>query len=286
MNKIISLLPASILLTTQANAISLQPGDNALALFNTVGSGSYIMDTGVPADAIANGAGFVLDISPAFAALGGHIESFGLIGRTAGTGPAIFNYSEFIYVTQDAGLIYAQSQPAQPGTNTDLLIWAHNLTNYFENVQSSPGLTQGYSPEGFVGDLDSNALIVVALGVGLLNPVFLSTNSNSSLDGHQLFHQFHNSDPNSIQAQQNVPFRLVGSALTLPPCSDELSELAGSEDCNGSSPYYESTFTLNNNNLILAGTLYTPIPAAAWLFISALAGLSAMKRSRLRTSVL
>lgn len=48
------------------------------------------MDSGVSADAIANGAGFVLDISAAFAELGETIESFGLIGRTAGSGQPIF----------------------------------------------------------------------------------------------------------------------------------------------------------------------------------------------------
>lgn len=229
--KNLSLLSATILLASNAHAIPVIPGGNAVVILNTAGQGSFWVDSGVSADDIAlNGASFNVDVSAASAALGGTIEEFAILGFSSPVptsypfpGGLAFNYDEYVYVDPGAGLVYATSNPSPASSNLQLINQLNDLQQFVENASF------GFNPEGSLGDVDGNANFVFGLGGGLLNTVY---------DLAFLYHQYQNE---------------FGTSTTL----------------HRTHSFYGNV-TLQNNRL----AIMTPIPNAAWLFISALGGLT------------
>lgn len=293
--KPISLLTGSILLTSSAQALQFNPESNAiLILSNTISNfsgsltaGSYYIDTGVTADAIRNGAGFTLDLSGASASLG-RFTQFTLVGLTSSNQAPVFNYDEGVYVSQDAGLIYAQFD-TEPVTNTNLLNARSALMDFFATVpdygfypetsnyhiSDGPFFDSARSVFGTFGSDGSE----VGVGTGLITgfsfhplPFGIGTN---------LYHQSYSLDSETELEQLT---RISNDALLPDGCEfivDDILGISGFgydefdsfEEClRAKSPAFE----IQGDTFILNGAP-VPLPTAAYLFITAI-GLVAITR--------
>lgn len=150
-------LAGSILIVANANALVL--GDSVIAVFNTMGNGSYYQVLGSTSDLLA-GIGFQQDVSAAQAVLGGTIEEFALIALAPDDGSIFspfpghlgtYNYDEMIYVDNNGGLITTSNvDAANASSNTDAIQFIEQLTAFLQNA------SLGYNPDGSLGDFDSN----------------------------------------------------------------------------------------------------------------------------------
>lgn len=235
--KRLSTLAGTIFIATSSDAAILwssgfnQLGaSDTLAVFNTTGAGSYYQFvSGSNGDSLASGNGFFsIDVSAASAALGG-IESFALLAVKSEVAPpcpvgvhwtpGCYNYSEYIYVSQGGGLVFA-GNPITPTSNALAKIQIYQIQNFLNNANI------GLNSEGSLGDFDRNASVSSLLNF-----------ANTGL---------------AINAQQG------GFAN-------------------------ETNLQLLPGQVFIAGDTFNynvPVPAAAWLFGSALIGLSALRRRR------
>ena len=163
--KQLGLLAGSVMVAATSNAAITLDG-NTLAVFNTVGAGSYYqLVAGSTGDLLASGTGYSVDISAAASALGGTIDSFALFAinsseltTTAGTAPG-YNYTEFLYVSEGGGLVYA----GDTATSTTNLA-AGNAISTINAILSNANL--GFNGEGTLGDFDYFAQVAFYLNSG------------------------------------------------------------------------------------------------------------------------
>ena len=163
--KQLGLLAGSVMVAATSNAAITLDG-NTLAVFNTVGAGSYYqLVAGSTGDLLASGTGYSVDISAAASALGGTIDSFALFAinsseltTTAGTAPG-YNYTEFLYVSEGGGLVYA----GDIATSTTNLA-AGNAISTINAILSNANL--GFNGEGTLGDFDYFAQVAFYLNSG------------------------------------------------------------------------------------------------------------------------
>ncbi len=272
LKKTFTTLASSILLASNTQAIPFQPGDNMVVGFNTFGMGSFLYDTGVSADDFVTGTGFSLDISAAFSALGGSIESFMILGRTTPYATTVYNYDEYAYVDPGAGLVYAQTVPEPLRTNSQLQFATFNTAATIANASF------GWNGEGTFGDLDNRAPIVFGLGNGFLNSFsdLLGSRPNT-----RHFHQYQTTGVSTAQNEQTVFTPSVvdelwcteGEGATFYESVDECLVFVTAS--------YNHHISLSNNILTVQGfqgAAVIPIPGAAWLFLSACSSLIMIKR--------
>lgn len=279
MKKKISLLCASIITASNTNALVINPGDNVLLVFYTSGVGNYIIDTGVSADQIIDGAGFSINISPAASALGGVAESFALVGLTSQTAPEFYNYSEFVYVYPGAGLLYTNTYtyPATIQSDTDLQDEILALQNQFS------ALNLGFNP---IGSLPPSPTTPFAFGLELLKPLSLLGPDFLSGNNIGLFHQYQSNTPTSGSASDAEKIEILGSspsAIRYAQCTGyELSLYNSVEHCAEFASGYDPKFTLSDDIFTLYGEYSTvnavPIPATNFMFLSALGLARSIKR--------
>jgi hypothetical protein len=233
MKKQLGILAGSVMLASSAQALVTS---NAVAVFNTAGQGSFIIDTGVSADDLASGTGFSIDVSAAIAGLGGSIDSYAVLGLTSATATGLYNYDSGSYVDVGAGVVYASSTggPALSQNNTALTTGL--VATYLGNASF------GANAEGTAGDADGSAAITTGFG-GLLNAAGAVTGifvQDSDFTGAS-------SSPDAV-------------AITSPAAG------AGGVSLEG------ATFSATAPGAVI------PVPAAAWLFGSALVGLGVVRR--------
>ncbi|MDB4090527.1 hypothetical protein N9Z31_03565 [Pseudomonadales bacterium] len=163
--KQLGLLAGSVMVAATSNAAITLDG-NSLAVFSTAGAGSYYqLIGGSTGDLLASGTGYSVDISAAASALGGTIDSFALFAinsseltTTAGTAPG-YNYTEFLYVSEGGGLVYA----GDTATSTTNLA-AGNAISTINAILSNANL--GFNGEGTLGDFDYFAQVAFYLNSG------------------------------------------------------------------------------------------------------------------------
>ena len=231
--KQLGLLAGSVMVAATSNAAITLDG-NSLAVFSTAGAGSYYqLVAGSTGDLLASGTGFSVDISTAATALGGTIDSFALFAinsseltTTAGTAPG-YNYTEFQYVSEGGGLVYA-GDTATSTTNAA----AGTAINQVNAILSNASL--GFNGEGTLGDFDSFAQVAFYLNSGVTSVIFNEQTTTSDATNASV----------------------IG-----------LGEVAGGVALAGAVGF--ETF----------GTA-VPVPAAAWLFGSALLGLGVVRRKK------
>ena len=232
--KQLGLLAGSVMVAATSNAAITVDG-NSLAVFSTAGAGSYYqLVAGSTGDLLASGTGFSVDISAAASALGGTIDSFALFAinsseltTTAGTAPG-YNYTEFQYVSEGGGLVYA----GDTATSTTNLA-AGNAINTVNAILSNANL--GFNGEGTLGDFDSFAQVAFYLNSGVTSVIFNEQTTTSDATNAQLI------------------------TLSSPTSTVDGVGIEGSN---------------------LVATSAVPVPAAAWLFGSALLGLGVVRRKK------
>ena len=167
--KQLGLLAGSVMVASSANA-AIRSDGNSLAVFNTAGAGSYYqLVPGSTGDFIGSRHGFSVDVSAATAALGGTIDSFALFALnspefSAASYPG-YNYTEFLYVSEGGGLVYA----GDTATSTT------NLTAYNQVLSIQFSLSNaslGFNGEGTLGDFYSNAQVAGYLNSGQFSIIF------------------------------------------------------------------------------------------------------------------
>jgi len=215
--------------------------NNVLAVFVGTGDGTYIVDTGVTASDFAGGTGFTLDVSAAVAGLGGAIDSYALFG----------------FVDLDPGTETAYNYDS--GSYVDVgagLVYASSAPSALGQLSltNSVAALQAYLDEANFGlnndgtladadantNIDLNALNVLAGAAGT-RQVWTQVNTFTGANGD-----------------------LQQVTLTTPTSALEDVNLIGSD------------FTAH----ALGGGPVIPVPAAAWLFGSALVGLGVVRRKK------
>ena len=244
--KQLGLLAGSVMIAATSNA-AITLGSNTLAVFNTVGAGSYYQLIGGSASSLIGGAGFSIDITTAASALGGTWDSFALLALKEGQctqtqTPYItpcYNYSEYLYVSEGGGLVYTTESPT-PMTN----VAATNQISYLQSILA--GASLGFNAEGSFGDFDS-----YAYAAGFLHSRGTWPDTSSLfLVGEGWFDD----------ASEYIHYPLFFNQQTLTDSTNLCPLLS------------------TNTSSCLAATPI-PIPAAAWLFGSALAGLLVARRN-------
>ena len=235
--KQLGLLAGSVMIAATSNA-AITLGSNTLAVFNTVGAGSYYqLIGGSSASSLIGGIGFSIDISTAAAALGGTWDSFALLalkeGQCTPTLSPCYNYSEYLYVSEGGGLVYTTESPT-PMTN----VAATNQISYLQSILA--GASLGFNAEGSFGDFDS-----YAYAAGFLHSRGTWPDTSSLfLVGEGWFDD----------ASEYIHYPLFFNQQTLTDSTNLCPLLsANTSSCLAASPI--------------------PIPTTAWLFGSALAGL-------------
>ncbi len=237
MKKQLSILAGSVLLASGAHAATVGVGGNAVAVFDTAGVGTYIIDTGVTADALAAGNGFQIDVSAALAALGS-IDSYAVLGLTTPTATGLYNYDSGSYVDVGAGVVYASSTGGGPAVSqNNTVLQTGGVATYLNNANF------GLNVDGSGGDASGSAAILTGFG-GLLNAA-------GALSG--LFVQ--DSDFTGLTSSPDAV------TILTPTGAIEGVYLDG------------TTFSAT-----AVGSTVVPVPAAAWLFGSALVGLGVVRR--------
>lgn len=228
MKKQLSILAGSVLLASSAQALMTS---NAVAVLTNTGGGTFIIDTGVSADALAAGTGFTLDVSSAVASLGS-IDSYGVFGLLTPTATGLYNYDSGSYVDVGAGVVYASGDggPLTLSQN-DVVGATSGVSTYLTNASF------GFNADGTPGDADAIAFITTGFG-GLL----IAAGDSASI------------------FTQDSDFTGAGSL----PEEVVITSPAGLEGVN-----------LVGSTLSVAAV---PVPAAAWLFGSALVGLGVVRR--------
>jgi len=218
--KQLGLLAGSVMLASTASA-AITLGGDTIAVFNTVGAGSYYqLVSGSNGDSLAAGTGFSIDITAAQAALGGTIDSFTILAVAGGTD--VYNYSEFLYVSDGGGLVFA-ADTATSTTNSAAANKIFNVEGFLANANA------GLNGEGSLGDFDSNANVADLLESGVSSVVLNTQTTGGSTN-----------------------------AVILGAAPGFTSSIVGSD--------FQVTAV--------------PVPAAAWLFGSALLGLGVVRRKR------
>ena len=236
MKKQISVLAGSMLAAAGSQALVV--GGDVLAVFNTAGAGSFyqVVDTTA---SLLSGDGFSVDVSAAAAALGGSIESFALIAiagdqQVGGLTNGSYNYTEFVYVLNDGGLVTAGGV-ADAGASSNAV--AQNrifqIEAFLENA------TLGLNGEGTLGDFDAASAVASLLTSGATT-VVLNAQNGGQVDSSG------STTPTTLDI--TAPSGLGGLVLD------------------------GTTFSATGVSTVI------PVPAAAWLFGSALLGLGVVRR--------
>lgn len=242
MKKQLGILAGSVLLASSANAITV--GSDVLVVFNTVGNGSFYEFASVSSADLAGGTGFTLDATAAAAALGGSIDSFSLIGLIDGDGTGAF-------VSDGNG----------PGAGD-----AGQTFNYDEGVyvENNGGLlTAGGVPDAMATDNTNagNRTFAIEAFLSTANLGFNGEGSLGDFDGNanvaSLLTNATVATTVVLNAQQEVGFSTLPTVVSVGGV-DSTAELVGTE------------FSVTA----------VPVPAAAWLFGSALVGLGVVRRKK------
>lgn len=238
MKKQLSVLAGSVLLASGANALTV--GGDVLAVFNTAGSGSFYQFTGVTAADLASGTGFSIDVSAAQTALGGTIESYALIGLLDGDGTGAFVNGAGQTFNYDEG-VYVE--------NNGGLITAGSVADAAATDNTNAG-NRIFAIEAFL----TNA-VLGANGEGSLGDFDSNANVASLLT----------SGVNAVvlNAQQEVGFSTAPSVIEITSPTGAIAGLS----------LTGTTFAATGE-----ATTVIPVPAAAWLFGSALVGLGVVRR--------
>lgn len=281
LKKSLPFLAGSILLASEAAAISFNPGDNVFIAFNTTGHGSYWLDLGISPNDFQSGLGsFQIDLTGATAALGGSIESFAMLGRfdgPASASPSSYNYTEFLYIDPDAGLLYAHDEHGDnPGGLELSNATLDRLHRETQRTLETANITTGYYSEGSEGDADSLAIFSRNAFVTPFSPPSLLIDF-SKISGVSFFQ-------NSFNLSLITDVTQLYRGGFMPGTPDICFEDSDYGDCY----YYwdqegrlyldnETDFFITGYGPITALNTEVPLPGAAWFFISATGGLMAFR---------
>ena len=277
LRKTIPTLAGSILLASEASAISFNPGDNVLLVFSTTGHGSYWLDTGVSADTISyeSSSLYSQDLSSISTALGGSIEQFGMLGLTSATGPTIYNYEELFYVDVGSGIVYASESPTENNSATTLYYDTRSIRRFLENAQF------GHNTEGSAGDLDNRDIPFPGI-FGVYNELLVDIeNADSASFRHRI-----NVQTGAFDSGVETADLPVWSFTGWDICPNGPLPDPGDGDCPS---FYQgpaaTPFQLWDDTLYLGYIARVPVstpvplPGSALLFISASVGILGFKQS-------
>lgn len=245
--KQLGVLAGSVLMAASANSAivagSAGTDSSAILVLSAAGQGAFVIETGLTASDLAAGNGFSVDISAAATFLGGTIDSYALFGVIGGSG-STYSYTSNSYVEEGAGVVYAGSTEGGVQTSDDGTSANAGVRTYISNVLAGGGFA-----EGTAGDLDGQTFAGTLYGVGVLNGAGITSS---------LFAQTINQASGS-------------------------SDLSGAIDILNPDAAVEGAYIDGTNFVVsnfASGPTVVPVPAAAWLFGSALLGLGVVRRKK------